>query len=277
MARTSRGSRRTVEAGVVTVTATCKLPTGRTRTVQRNGKRSYPDPILKFAEAAAGANPVTGAQGVFGDMVLGGADSISGDIYVSGNVHLRGEGTVTGYDTPDPPAITVAPGKAVTSTSSRFDAAAAGASGPGQITPLPVLSNAQGGGIIDKIRLAVTNRDGTPMMTGTYQNATVYNLGEIFAQLGATNEGNRERNLARPEQLHLRRGELGCEVPDLAGSRDPRPQASVRVLVLRARVRGADGQAELLLHGIAAEPVESRRRARPSPTSTPRPSVRARS
>ena len=36
------------------------------------------------------------------------------------------------------------------------------------------------------------------MMTGTYQNATVYNLGEIFAQLGVTNEGNRERNLARP-------------------------------------------------------------------------------
>ena len=35
-------------------------------------------------------------------------------------------------------------------------------------------------------------------MTGRYQDATVYNLGEIFAQLGATNEGNRERNLARP-------------------------------------------------------------------------------
>ena len=38
------------------------------------------------------------------------------------------------------------------------------------------------------------------MMTGTYQNATVYNLAEIFAQLGATNEGNRERNLARPDR-----------------------------------------------------------------------------
>ena len=120
-----------VEAGVVMVTATCDLPTGRTRTVQRNGKRAYPDPILRFAEAGAGADPVTGAQSVFGDIVLGGADSISGDIYVAGNVHLRGEGTVTGYGTPAPPAITVAPGKAVTSASSRFDAGAAGAWGPG--------------------------------------------------------------------------------------------------------------------------------------------------
>jgi hypothetical protein len=183
--------------GGVTVTATCKLPTGRTRTVQRNGKRANPDPILRFAEAGAGANPVTGAQDVFGDVVLGGADSISGDIYVSGNVHLRGEGTVTGYGTPDPPAITVAPGKAVT-ISPPFDAAATGLWAQAPSTPLPVLSNGQGEGIIDKIRLAVTNKDGTPMMTGTYQNATVYNLGEIFAQLGVTNEGNRERNLARP-------------------------------------------------------------------------------
>ena len=96
--------------GGVTVTATCKLPTGRTRTVQRNGKRAYPDPILRFAEASAGADPVTGVQNVFGDVVLGGADSISGDIYVSGNVHLRGEGIVIGYGTrtrrpsPSPPA-----------------------------------------------------------------------------------------------------------------------------------------------------------------------------
>ena len=181
---------------VVTVTATCDLPTGRNRTVQRNGKRSYPDPILRFAEAGAGADPVTGVQGIFGDMVLGVADSISGDIYVSGNVHLRGEGIVTGYGPPDPPAITVAPGKQVTITQPLVPP-------PSEVrpsTPLPVLSNAQGGGIIDKIRLAVTNKDGTPMMTGTYQNATVYNLGEIFAQLGATNEGNRERNLARPDR-----------------------------------------------------------------------------
>ena len=56
----------------------------------------------------------------------------------------------------------------------------------------------EGSGIIDQIRLAVTNADGTPKMTGRYQDATVYNLGEIFAQLGATSEGNRERNLARP-------------------------------------------------------------------------------
>ena len=97
-----------------------------------------------------------------------------------------------------PPAITVAPGKAVTSTSSQFDANGAGAWAQGQVTPLPVLSNAEGSGIIDQIRSQVTNPDGTPKMTGRYQDATVYNLAEIFAQLGATNEGNRERNLARP-------------------------------------------------------------------------------
>ena len=134
MARTSREPRRRVhDAGVVTVTATCRLPTGRTRTVQRNGTRAYPNPILQFAQAAAGADPA--GQSVFGDLVLGGADSISGDIYVAGNVHLRGEGTVTGYGAPDPPAITVAPGKAVTSTSSRFDADAAGAGGRARSRP----------------------------------------------------------------------------------------------------------------------------------------------
>ena len=96
------------------------------------------------------------------------------------------------------PAITVAPGKVVTSTNPLFDANAVGAVGQGQVTPLPVLSNAEGSGIIDQIRSKVTNADGTPKMTGRYQDAIVYNLSEIFAQLGATNEGNRERNLARP-------------------------------------------------------------------------------
>jgi hypothetical protein len=187
--------------GVVTVAvkATCRLPTGRTRTVQRNGTREYLNSILQFAEAGAGADPDTGAQSVFGDMVLGGADSIIGDVYVSGNVHLRGAGSVKGYGMPDPSAITVAPGKAVT-ISPPFAAAAAGPWAEGQVTPLPVLSNPQGTGIIDHIRLAVTNADGTPKMTGRYQDATVYNLREIFAQLGATNEGNRERNLARPSR-----------------------------------------------------------------------------
>lgn len=166
----------------VKVTATCRLPTGRTRTVQRNGTRAYPNPLFTFAEAGAGGDP----QGVFGDMVLGGADSINGNIYVSGNVHLRGEGTVK--------AITVAPGKAVTTAAGPW----VGQWAEGQVTPLPVLSNAEGSGIIDQIRSKVTNVDGTPKMTGRYQDATVYNLGEIFAQLGATNEGNRERNLARP-------------------------------------------------------------------------------
>jgi hypothetical protein len=184
---------------VVRVTATCRLPNGRTRTVQRNGKREYPNPLFNYAEAGAGGDP----QSVFGDMVLGTdsmgrADWINGNIYVSGNVYLRGEGKV-GFDPPILPAITVAPGKAVTSTSSRFDAAGAGMVAQGQVTPLPVLSNPPPAdpGIIDQIRLAVTS-DGAPKMKGRYQGATVYNLTEIFAQLGATNEGNRERNLARP-------------------------------------------------------------------------------
>lgn len=158
--------------GGVSVTATCTLPTGRSRTVQRDGTRASLPPIFQFAEAGAGVDPATGAQSVFGDVVLGGLINIDGDIYVSGNVHLLG-GTVKGKIVSPPGA-------------------------EGSITPLPVLSNAQGGGIIDKIRLAVTNTDGNPMMTGRYQDATVYNLREIFAQLGATNEGNRERNLARP-------------------------------------------------------------------------------
>jgi hypothetical protein len=177
----------------VTVTATCRLPTGRTRTVQRNGKREYPNPLFNYAEAAAGGDP----QSVFGDMVLGSDDTINGNIYVSGNVHLLGEAKV-GSDPPTPPAITVASGKAVTSASSQFDANGPGASAQGQVTPLPVLSNVEGDGIIDQIRSKVINADGTPKMTGRYQDAIVYNLGEIFTQLGATNEGNKERNLARP-------------------------------------------------------------------------------
>ena len=102
-------------------------------------------------------------------------------------------------------------------------------------------------------------------MTGRYQDATVYNLGEIFAQLGATNEGNRERNLARPAGCTFGSAEPGCEVPDLAGPRDPRAQANVRT-PRRARRTGTDGQAELLLHGTAAQSRRSRRRARPFPT-----------
>src|SRR4030095_8377124 len=86
-----------------------------------------------------------------------------------------------------------------------------------QITPLPVLSNAQGPpaepGIIDQIRLAGTS-EGIPKMTGRYKDATVYNLGEIFAQLGATNEGNRERNLARPSGCTFRvpSQDLKCQI-----------------------------------------------------------------
>ncbi len=127
MARTSRASRRWSTTGVVTVTATCKLPTpGAPGRCSATGNERTPTPSSGSPRSRRARTPVGGHRSVFGDMVLGGTDSIIGDIYVSGNVHLRGEGTVTGYDTPDPPAITVAPGKAVTSTSPPFDAGAAG-------------------------------------------------------------------------------------------------------------------------------------------------------
>ena len=214
---------------------------------QWNARVPQPDPQA-FAEVAAGGDPQSRSSETW---CWAASTRSAGDIYVSGNVHLREGGMVTGYGAP---AITVAPGKVVTSTNPLFDVNAVGAVGQGQITPLPVLSNAEGSGIIDQIRSKVTNADGTPKMTGRYQDATVYNLAEIFAQLGATNEGNRERNLARPGGCTFGVGERGCEVSDLAGSRDPRPQANVRVRV-RACGSRADGQAELLLHGIAAQPV----------------------
>ena len=148
--------------------------------------------------------------------------------------------------------ITVAPGKVVTSTNPQFDANAVGAAGQGQVAPLPVLSNAEGSGIIDQIRSKVTNADGTPKMTGRYQDAIVYNLPEIFAQLGATNEGNRERNLARPN---------GCTFGSV--SADVKCQIWQDLVILGPKQtcgstpcgRRADGQAELLLHGIAAQSV----------------------
>ncbi len=201
----------------VVVTATCVLPNGRTRTVQRNGNRQFVP--TEYAAVSGGFNPVTGAQEYLGDFDLGGncpygapplpcaaepaggalaggADIIYGDIYVSGNVYLRGESTVVGYGSGTPPAITVPPGKTVTSTSSRFDPTAPGATGQGVLDASMVLSNAQGTGALDQIEAAAKGR-----MTAAFKGTTVYNLTAIFEQLGATSEGNVERNLARP---------LGC-------------------------------------------------------------------
>jgi len=228
----------------ITVTATCTLLNGRSRTVQRKAMREAPSPIINVAMAGAGADPATGSQSAYGDMVLDGADAIIGNIYVSGNVHLRGSATV-GATPADPPVITVAAGKAVTSTSSAFTAAP-GTWAQGQITPLPVLSNTQGVcppsppappcGIIDQIRSAVTGPDGkTQLMTGRFQDATVYNLGAIFAQLGATNEGNRERNLAKPNgcTFGVASSDVKCQIwqdlailgpRELCGPSSPCPQ-----------------------------------------------------
>lgn len=213
-------------SGAVTVTATCTMPDGRTRTVQRNATREYLNSMLQFALAATGSDGQSATPGTVGDLVLGGdgspivvggpgvggADTIAGDIFVAGNVSLRGQGTVTGYGSTDPPAITVAPGKNVTSTSARFDPLAAGATGQGTISPLPVMSGSQG--IMDQIRAAVTDGNGAQKMTGNLGGAPVYNLSEIFRRLGATSEGNRERNLARPSgcAFGVKSADVNCQV-----------------------------------------------------------------
>ena len=203
-----------VDVATVTVTVTCTLPTTRTRTVQRSGTRLGLFPGYQYAVVSAGFDPATGNQELLGDVVLGGhgapikvggpyvggADSIKGDMYVSGNVYFGGEATAIPYSASDArPTVTVYPGRSVRSENpSFFDPSAPGATGEGSLNPMPVLSNAAGTGVIDQIQAAVTNPDGTPRMKGSFQGTTVYNLTEIFNQLGVTNEGNIERNLARP-------------------------------------------------------------------------------
>jgi len=186
----------------VRVTATCSVPDGRTRTVQRNGTQQLGN---LFAVGSAGVNSDSGKQELSSDLtvagngvpqrlggpLVGGADMIGGDVYVWGNVSLREAGAVAG-------TITVAPGKGVDASHS-FSPPAPGTTGSGTLNPIPVLTNALGTGAIDQIKAAVTNPDGTARMTGTYQGSTVYNVGEIFNQLGVTSEGNNERNLARPK------------------------------------------------------------------------------
>lgn len=199
--------------GVVTITATCTLPNGRSRTVQRKGTRQYLNPGYQYAVVSGGFNPATGAQEFLGDFSLagdgvpvrvggpyaGGADSIKGDVYVSGNVYVRGQASVTGYSASDSqPTVTVYPGRTVASASSGFDPSAPGAVGQASLNPMPVLSNDQGSGVIDRIRQVVDPPGSVPAMTGTYNGSPVYNLSEIFRQLGTSNEGNIERNLCRP-------------------------------------------------------------------------------
>jgi murein DD-endopeptidase MepM/ murein hydrolase activator NlpD len=60
---------------VVTVTVTCTLPDGRTRTVQRRGTRRYSTPGDRSAVVSGGLNPVTGGQEFLGglDLPPGGA------------------------------------------------------------------------------------------------------------------------------------------------------------------------------------------------------------
>jgi hypothetical protein len=200
----------TVDAStqVVTVTATCMLPNGATRTVQRTGTRQFS--LLTPHGLTSGFTPP--GEGT-GDLFLGGsgtpintlgnnwslgADTVMGKVYVAGNAYLRGQATVTSYGAGDVgPRITVYPGKAVFDDSTAFDVTVPGAVGVGTINPIPAVTSPDGTGAIDKIQ-AAANPDGVPVMKGTYNGTTVYNLTEIFNQLGESNEGNSERNLARP-------------------------------------------------------------------------------
>ncbi len=213
-------------SSVVTVTATCTLPNGRTRTVQRNGTKQFfpslslvsgipdpapPDPSFDFFLGGNGGPVALGGPSV------GGADRITGDIYVSGNAFLRGDATVTGYDSADALAsITVYPGKSVVSTSSAFDPSVAGATAqaaPSPFLAMPVTS-ADGTGMVEQIQAAVTGPDKQPLMKGTYQGFPVYNLTKIFKELGATSEGNVERNLARPSgcTFGVASSDVNCQV-----------------------------------------------------------------
>jgi hypothetical protein len=231
----------------VTVTATCALPNEHSRTVRRGGARRYspfwhalvsgiPDPDNPAAGPAPDLflgghcppwqSPPCGGTLVGGSEVIGG-DFIKGSVYASGNVYLRGHAQVTGADPPgDQARITVAPGKSVIDDSSAFDSSAPGATAQALLNAFLTepLTNARGTGVIDRIRAAVTNLDGTPRMKGTYQGVPVYHLAEIFRQLGATSEGNAERNLARPS---------GCEFG--TPSADPKCQIWQDLVILGPR------------------------------------------
>src|SRR5262245_811411 len=171
---------------IVTVTATCALLNGTTRTVQRQGTRQFS--LLSPHALNSGYRPP--GEGT-GDLFLGGsgapintagnnwalgADTVVGKVYVAGNAYLRGQATVKLSGAGDSgPRITVYPGKAVFDDSSAFDVTAPGAVGVGVLDPVPAVSNAEGTGAIDKIQAAV-NPGGVPVMKATYNGTTVYNL-----------------------------------------------------------------------------------------------------
>jgi hypothetical protein len=202
---------------VVTVTATCAMPWGPspkpTRTVVWTGTRQFdPNPRYRNAVLGGGINPANGNQEFLGDLFLGGsgvpvnsggnyvlgADTVNGKVYVAGNAYLNGQSAVNTYGAGDTgPRITVYAGKSVVDNSTGFDSTVPGSTAQSTLNPMPSLSNPQGTGKIDEIQAAV-NPGGTPVMKGAYGGTTVYNLTEIFRQLGQTSEGNSERNLARP-------------------------------------------------------------------------------
>jgi hypothetical protein len=215
-----------VDAQVVTITATCALPNSTpdrrlTRTVQRSGTRSFLNPGYEYSLVGGGFDPSTGAPNYLGNLPLGGvgapvfvasssstvggADTVVGPIYMSGTVYLRDQPSFGPYGAGDTkPRITTNPGgcasppcvvndtspaQTVTTASSLF-------------SPIPSISNSDKTGILDLIE-AAAKPSGTPVMKGPFVDpntgatTTVYNLTEIFNQLGAdSNSGG--RNLARP-------------------------------------------------------------------------------
>ncbi len=181
-----------------TITATCTLPNGTSRTVRLG--LTYLNSGYEFAATSGGGDFYLGGTGAptksGSSNYVGGADKVNGDIYASGTVALRGDAAIIPCHSTSPPcdpsdnnpAITSA---AVAGSSTAFNPSAPGNYGTGT-KAMPSVT-----GIVDDIRAAVTV-NGQPVMTGTYNGSTVYNLSKIFATLGTTNEGNIERNLARP-------------------------------------------------------------------------------
>lgn len=210
--------------GLVTVTATCTQPDGSTRTVQRNGTRTFLSNSYDYAAVLGGFNSggvqqylgnfflggrnCTGSNCVDGvyhagsnNNYIGGADSVNGDIYVSGTVYLRDGTTLTGYSSTDSRAtITTNPGACdpppcIQTGNSTFNPNASGAAGSSPLNPMPCLvspcADPKQTPVIDDIAAAVAGK-----MKATYAGTTVYNLAEIFNQLGT--DGSSGANLRQP-------------------------------------------------------------------------------
>src|SRR5262249_60006028 len=73
---------------VVTVTATCTLPNGRTRTVQRGGKREFLNPGYNYGVARGGVDPATREPRLIGDLFLGRRRAVPG--HPGGDLAARG-------------------------------------------------------------------------------------------------------------------------------------------------------------------------------------------